>query len=109
MNKYLKTYIRNREIALVYNANIERHESTYISEETKIKMVQNNFGGIRYIPDPSEEVQLAAVQQSCDLIRFIKNPSEKVQLVAVQQNENSIQHIQNPTQKVKDLHKKLYG
>lgn len=100
MNKYLKTYIRNRDIALQNKTNIVSYESPYISEETKLAAVQQDGYAIQYIKNPSEQVQLAAVKQNGYAIKDIVDPSEKVQLAAVQQDDNVIDYIKNPTQNV---------
>lgn len=134
MNRYFRTYWRNRRIVNFYDGTLDEIEYAKVNE-LHFDLIKIDPKKLREIKDPSEELQLAAISENPEVfaalcafrvkqpsetvqlaavsklgrnIFFIKKPSEAVQLAAVKQDGNAIRNIKYPTERVKALHKKLW-
>lgn len=99
-----KTYIRKRNIAIENgfgeNDDVELYEIPYLSEKSKIEMIETYGHMIEFIENPTEEMKLIAVKSSGYNIQYIDNPSEELQLIAVGSYRRVIRFIENPSEKV---------
>ena len=103
MNKWMKTYWRQRGIANFADSRVfEIEYAKKIGDEKTMIKIHPSL--IEYIKNPSEEIQLMAVQKSGFLIKHIIRkgiePSEEVKLAAVKQHGFSIEYIENPSEQV---------
>jgi hypothetical protein len=101
-NQDKKTYLRKIYISLIYEPwKIEFYHGE-LSDENKLKIVQQNDEAIEYIEDPNEDIQMAAVEQNPWLIEYIENPTEDVQMYSIKKNGGVLKYIKKPTYDVLD-------